>query len=647
MRVTNGMIASQTLFNLSRSLNEFMNIQVEMSTGRRLNKPSDDPIGVQRGLEYRNQLKRLTQYNTNISLGINVLAKYEATLTSMNNLVRQAKDIALAVTDATNNSPEARPAYLNEISSALDRLIQLANVELDGRRIMAGHRTDVNPLIGSANGVTYVGDTGAMIVEIDRTSNVQLNINAAEVLLERLVILGADADLLVGVTGATSLSELQNGNGVDLNTMLITDNNTGVTVSVGLTIPAPAVSMDDVISQINTQLTAGGINGVTATVGPDRNIVLTAVSTGQVSLLTPLTNLNGGSGVELVPGTISVKNPSGTIDFELDLSGSATFGDAISAINAQLIANGVNNVTAGLNGAGTGIDIVDTNGVSLDLTFGAPATGITTARDLGILGTANPTLNGGDLTPTRDITVTEGAGTTATDLGLQGTFNVSLAGEDLSPQMTLNTPLSLLNNGNGYKLGTISLTQGANTRIIDFTGPGIVTVGDAIVAINTSGLNITAGLNSSGRGIQIVSDSATESFLIENDGSTSTASALGIFGSSDLMGAVIGLRNILSQDAVAGSPHKNNVESLMKTIQAGMSRLLSARGAIGSKQNRLESTASQLSSTELETIKLLSEVEDADITELVTRLATHENNYQAGLIATARIIQPTLMDFLR
>ena len=50
---------------------------------------------------------------------------------------------------------------------------------------------------------------------------------------------------------------------------------------------------------------------------------------------------------------------------------------------------------------------------------------------------------------------------------------------------------------------------------------------------------------------------------------------------------------------------------------------------------------------ELNYTKLLSEVEDIDITEALTQLATHENNYQASLLAAAKIIQPSLVDFLR
>jgi flagellar hook-associated protein 3 FlgL len=43
----------------------------------------------------------------------------------------------------------------------------------------------------------------------------------------------------------------------------------------------------------------------------------------------------------------------------------------------------------------------------------------------------------------------------------------------------------------------------------------------------------------------------------------------------------------------------------------------------------------------------LSEEEDADMTKLITELATHENAYQAALLSAGKIIQPSLLDFMR
>jgi flagellar hook-associated protein 3 len=644
MRVTNNMIADLTLVNLQRSLSSFMDIQEQMTTGKRVNRPSDDPLGLQRTLEFRSQLSRIEQFNTNISLGSSQLAGYETILTDMNNLAQQSMDIALAVSNESNDSPEARPAFLNEVTSAIERMLQLVNTERSGRRIFAGYRTDTAPVISSPDGIRYVGDTGAISVEIDDSVTIQLNVNAQEALLKRLAIQGESSDLQVGIDAATLLAALQGGAGIDVNTFTVTDDNLGVTVAIDLNVPVAPTTVNDVITQINSALTTGGITNLTASIGGSNNIVFESTSTGLVSSNTSVANLNGGAGIDL-QGDIRVRSQSGAIDFQIDISGSSTLGDVISAINTQISSNGVSNVTAAINSAGTGIDITDTNGTPLDLVF-ENNTGSTGASSLGINGLVAPVLNGAPLIPASAFTIAEGAGTTAANLGLVGSFVGQMAGTDVNANLTLTTPLARLNNSNGLTLGSIKLTQGMDSRIIDLSAPSIVTVGDALNAINSSGLNVNASINATNVGIQVVSNSPADSFTIENADNTDSASALGIYGAADMVGSMILLKHELEKTG-SDSISKDDLDKVMEVIRAGMGELLNLRGGIGSKQKRLDATAAQLGNAEFEAVRQMSEIEDADITELVTRLASHENNYRAGLIASAKIIQPSLLDFLR
>ncbi len=644
MRVTNNMIADQTLVNLQRSLTSFLGLQEQMTTGKRINRPSDDPLGLQRTLEFRSQLSRIDQFNTNISLGTSVLGTYETILTDMNNLANLSMDVALAVSNESNDTAEARPAFLNEVQSSIDRILQLVNTSQSGRRIFAGHRTDTVPVIMSPDGISYVGDSGALNVEIDDSVTLQLNLNAQETLLNRLAIQGDKSDLQVGVDGGTPLADLQGGSGVDINTFTFTDNNVGTSVTIDLNVPSPPTTIDDALTQINNALVAGGITNVTAAVGDSNNISFTSTATGLISSTTNVQTLNEGAGIDLTGG-IHVSSQSAAIDLEIDITGAASIGDVITAINTQLSANGVSNVTASINVAGTGIDITDSNGVPLDLVF-EDTLNSTTASNLGIKGTASPVLNGSDLLPATSFTVSEGGGTTAANLGLLGSFSGKMAGADVDANLTLNTPVALLNNSNSLTLGSIKLTQGMNTQVINLSDPSIVTIGDMLDAINTSGLNVTATINSSNSGFQIISNNPNDSFTVENADSTDSATQLGIFGAADMMGSMILLKHELEKTG-SETIGKDDLDKIMEVLKLGMDQLLNLRGGVGSKQKRLDATSAQLGNTEFEAVRQMSEIEDADITELVTRLASHENNYRAGLIAASKIIQPSLMDFLR
>ncbi len=85
----------------------------------------------------------------------------------------------------------------------------------------------------------------------------------------------------------------------------------------------------------------------------------------------------------------------------------------------------------------------------------------------------------------------------------------------------------------------------------------------------------------------------------------------------------------------------------MGLIDGHIDNILTARSEIGAKANRIEMTMSRLDAAEQSYTKVLSDTEDADMAEVIIRLKEQENVYNATLAAGARIIQPTLVDFLR
>jgi len=82
-------------------------------------------------------------------------------------------------------------------------------------------------------------------------------------------------------------------------------------------------------------------------------------------------------------------------------------------------------------------------------------------------------------------------------------------------------------------------------------------------------------------------------------------------------------------------------------IDAGMERLMTAAAGNGARQNRIEAVENRLLDTNLQLKSMLSKVEDIDYAEAIIKLTSEESVYQASLAASSKIIQPSLMDFLR
>jgi hypothetical protein len=152
-------------------------------------------------------------------------------------------------------------------------------------------------------------------------------------------------------------------------TIVLTDRNLGVNSTIDL---SAAVTVTDVINTINAQLTLDGITDVTAALGPNGNeIMFDTTPSGLISNSTSLSRLNDGNGTDLQPGKLVVSD-GGAISVAVDLSAATTIGDVITQFNTAMAAAvppTMANVSIGLNGTNTGLEITDANGVPLNLTI--------------------------------------------------------------------------------------------------------------------------------------------------------------------------------------------------------------------------------------------------------------------------------------
>lgn len=644
MRVTNNMISNRVVFNMQRSLGRFFDLETQMSSGRRINKPSDDPSGTLRDLNYRTELAKIEQYQSNISQAMNWTATYDQVLSDTKNFVSEAKEIAVAMSNDTYDDV-ARQASASQIRSLIDQIGSLANTRLEDRAIFGGHRTRITPFNITSTGAVYTGNDGSIEFEVDNGQRLSVNLPGNQVFLQQLGIIGENSDLNVGVTIDTLLADLHRGDGIDQSSgFVVTDKNLNISATIDLSDPL-ITTIDDAIAKINTDLAAAGITDLVAEIGVDgNNILWNTTPSGQVTADTALSRLHDGAGVVTEPGVFRLFD-GGTIDITVDISDSLSLNDVITKFNdAMTAASGSHpelaNVSMSLNAAGTGLQIDDTNGTPIGLQIEDSPDNNGIAQQLGITGSIGAQLIGGGLNPGVSFDVTENGGTTAEDLGLVGSFLVDHPGSDLDALLTADSLLDTLSAGNGFDRGEISIWQGERNLLIDLTDPMIVTIQDVLDRINGSSLDITASINDAGTGIQIVNDDPNRSLTVEDGHDSRAAKALGIYGSSDMIGTMVMLANALTNNDREGAG------MLLEPLNSSIDSMLDARGTVGTRTVRLETTSTRLVDMELSFTNLLSEVEDADITEVLTELATQEANYQSALMAGAKIIQPTLLDFL-
>ncbi len=317
----------------------------------------------------------------------------------------------------------------------------------------------------------------------------------------------------------TPLSQLNGGAGVSQGEFRITDQS-GKSAVIDA---SSAVSLDDIVQQINTSLdisvkasvvgnhlvltdasgqTTGNLTvqdvggGQTAEelgiTGAAVNGTITGTPINYLSSSTALASLNDGLGVGTAGGAADFQvNLSDGSSVSVSLGAASTVGDVINAINAA----GGTQLSAAINSTSNSIVLTDKTGGGGTMTVTAQ-NGSTAAHDLGL----DQTANGG---------------------AIQG--RTLLAGID-------SVLVSGLKGGSGVPMGTISITnRNGAASTVDLSGA--TSVQDILDDINnTSGIGVTASLNSAGDGIQLQDTTGGTGNLVVSDVNSTTAAGLGIAG---------------------------------------------------------------------------------------------------------------------
>ena len=158
MRVTNNMMTDSLVRYLTTQNEALYERQTIIASQKRINKPSDDPIGTGKILDYRQTLASIEQYQTNIQGAKTRLEVTESNLDLVDDLLQLAEGIAETETD---ESTASRQQAAEEVKAIYDQVLDLANSELDGNYLFSGYKTQTAPFSRDDSfTVTYWGDDG-------------------------------------------------------------------------------------------------------------------------------------------------------------------------------------------------------------------------------------------------------------------------------------------------------------------------------------------------------------------------------------------------------------------------------------------------------------------------------------------------------
>ena len=141
--------------------------QQQLSTGRRVLTPSDDPIAAAQALDITQAQSVNEQYGINRKSSRSSLSQEESTLTSVTSLLQDVRTLAVSAGNTASLKDSDRTTLANEVNQRLEELISLANAD-DGKGtyLFAGFQTATQPFTQSGSTVVYNGDQGQRYLQV-------------------------------------------------------------------------------------------------------------------------------------------------------------------------------------------------------------------------------------------------------------------------------------------------------------------------------------------------------------------------------------------------------------------------------------------------------------------------------------------------
>jgi flagellar hook-associated protein 3 FlgL len=182
--VTTQMTSQTLLTDINQVMDRVDTTEEQLSTGKRINQPSDDPYGTSLALNLDNQLSDLTSYNNNVTDGTSWAQAANTSLTDITNSVQRIQELVVAASNGTQTKTDLQDDA-GEVNQLIDQIKQDANTQYNGQYIFSGSQTSTEPYPPATAGSSsdpYAGDTGAVNRQIGPNTTLAVNAQLSTVL---------------------------------------------------------------------------------------------------------------------------------------------------------------------------------------------------------------------------------------------------------------------------------------------------------------------------------------------------------------------------------------------------------------------------------------------------------------------------------
>ncbi len=652
-RVPSRLASQVTLGSLIRANQGLLQTQVQLSSGQRVNRSSDDAIATSAITTLDDVIEKREQRQRNLSHAEAVLGVLDQSLGEVSDLLLEAKQIGVAEA-STITDPETRRNQALVIESLLNDAVSVANRRFQDIYLFAGASSAREPVTELLNGLRYTGEGSGLRTDLGPGDAAPITVNADDAFGALSARVEGEFDLDPLTTLDTRIDHLNGarGMGVTLGAVNVTVGATQITVDL-----TDAYTVGDVAAMLQTAIDP-----------LDPGSVVVAMDAGGDGLA-----IFGHSLFDITISDVDAPGPAADLGLAKTFpAGASTAGDDLDArvtretliaslpsvtspLGSITIENAGQTRTIDLSGATTVEDVIERIEAE---NIGIRVEVATSGDRLNFINE----LSGGKMS----IGEVTGGSDTATELGVR--------------TMSLLTSLDQFNDGRGVDIvsGSVDPVSGAPdpSRDIDFRITtkdgteldidlaGALTVGDVIAAINSASAgagifaNFQAGLATGGNGITLTDTTAGsgDTIVAKRNGS-SAAEDLGILGSESgaiLTGedrakvAVESLFTHLMDLATAlRANDTRGIQFAAQRLDTDIVRTAETRALVGVRSQRVAAAAIREEELLVQDTAMRSQFRDLDYAQASVRFAGLQQQLEAGLAAASRANSLSLLNFLR
>ena len=179
MRITNNMLSHNLLRNLGAAQGRMDSLQNQLSSGNRITRPSDDPVGIENGLRIKSSISHVEQWKANASEGLAYMKTTDTFLGDMTLMLQRAEELAVQGSNESN-APDDRNKIALEIHQIKEQMVELANTRVGSKYIFGGTANQEPFPKGSTKGSDWQGSDDIVKFQVGSSLSLEISVNGKQ-----------------------------------------------------------------------------------------------------------------------------------------------------------------------------------------------------------------------------------------------------------------------------------------------------------------------------------------------------------------------------------------------------------------------------------------------------------------------------------